>query len=182
MPWCLWRFGCGGKRGGSESPSIRAKAVRDVRSGSSQFTRATRHTIERIVGRVVEHLNLHPVVRIVERGHGVQQSPNHFALVEDRRLTRSTVARRKSIGDLPSTVGCAARHTQTLADVLRPRRQKHDAEQDPSIPVLRIRARRMESYSSRSSFRRALAFAHFRLAPAREQVVESQCGRGVHVL
>src|SRR5690606_4320939 len=40
----------------------------------------------RVVGRVIEHLHLETIARVVEPGDRIEQAPDHETLVEDRQL------------------------------------------------------------------------------------------------
>ena len=57
---------------------------RSLRRGSARRSRERR--LARLVGRVVEHLNLKPVARVVDGRHGGEQTLDDVDLVEEREL------------------------------------------------------------------------------------------------
>ncbi len=60
--------------------------VRDVQSARRQSLAFRRRDIARLVGGVVQHLDLELLVRIVELGHGLQKPAHDVVFIEERQL------------------------------------------------------------------------------------------------
>jgi len=65
-----------------EAATIRPTQVHHGQSVADQVGHAVRHGIGRAVARVVQHLDLQPITRIVERRYGIEQSLNDIEFVE----------------------------------------------------------------------------------------------------
>src|ERR1044072_180517 len=85
-PLALRRLQAVLQRAGLEARAVFAVDVSDVEAFGAVAGDFARRTLARLVGRVVEHLNLKAVARVVYRRHGGEQALNDVDLVEEREL------------------------------------------------------------------------------------------------
>jgi len=81
----------GGAQAGGQGPGLVpgahvARQVDDLEALPPQAIHGVRDELARLVGRVVEHLHLEPVARVVEGRDGVQEAPGGVFFVIDRQL------------------------------------------------------------------------------------------------
>jgi len=58
----------------------------DIETALTQFRRTIRRNLPRVVGRIVEHLDLQPIARVIQFADRSQQSLDYINFVEDRQL------------------------------------------------------------------------------------------------
>src|ERR1700730_272866 len=71
-----------------ETSAIDAMNELDVEAATPQFVRARGGNLARIVGRIIQHLNLEKFSRIIQFADRVQQTLDHVNFVKDRQLHR----------------------------------------------------------------------------------------------
>src|SRR5260370_32377728 len=69
-----------------ETSAIDAMNELDVDPAPTQFVRARGGDVARIVGRIIQHLNLEKFSRIIQFTDRAQQALDHVNLVKDRQL------------------------------------------------------------------------------------------------
>src|SRR6266446_3947068 len=71
-----------------ETSAIDAMNELDVEAATAQFVRARGGDLARIVGRIIQHLNLEKFSRIIQFADRAQQTLDHVNFVKDRQLHR----------------------------------------------------------------------------------------------
>src|ERR1700730_13060858 len=69
-----------------ETSAIDAMNELDVEAAPAQFVRARGGDLARIVGRIIQHLNLEKLSRIIQFANRPQQALDHVNFVKDRQL------------------------------------------------------------------------------------------------
>ena len=71
-----------------ETSAIDAMNELDVEAATPQFVRARGGDLARIVGRIIQHLNLEKFSRIIQFADRAQQTLDHVNFIKDRQLHR----------------------------------------------------------------------------------------------
>ncbi len=91
------------QRAGLESFAVVAVQVDDRDAEVAIALDAIARDELRLVGRIVEHLNLEELARVIELRHGFDEALDHVALVVDRELHRDLAAMLLISGGGPGT-------------------------------------------------------------------------------
>jgi len=76
----------GGQGARFEPGAVAAMNMLDVEAAAAQFGDGARHDIPGAVGGIVEHLDLQPLARIVDRRRRLDEAFGNVHLVEQRKL------------------------------------------------------------------------------------------------
>ena len=71
-----------------EASAINAMDELDIETAPAQFVRAGRSQFPSIIGRIIQHLNLEKLSRVVQFADGAKQTLDHVNFVKDRQLHR----------------------------------------------------------------------------------------------
>ena len=82
------RHEAGSESTGFETGAIDAMNELNVEAAPAQFVRAGRSQLPRIIGRIIQHLNLKKLPRVVQFADGAKQALDHVNFVKDRQLHR----------------------------------------------------------------------------------------------
>src|SRR5260370_42455668 len=94
-----------------ETSAIDAMNELDVEPATTQFVRARGGDIARIVGRIIQHLNLEKFSRIIQFADRVEQTLDYVNFVKDRQLHRHLRQLLKAAGRDPPARSCFAKET-----------------------------------------------------------------------